>query len=45
MSVVSTGLTEAGVRAEFMQRYDAAVTYYQDLATRIVSTKPSEKYR
>jgi len=45
MSVVSTGLTEAGVRSEFMQRYDAAVTYYQDLATRIVSTKPSEKYR
>jgi phage major head subunit gpT-like protein len=45
MSVVSTGLTEAGVRSEFMQRYDAAVTYYQDLATRIVSNKPSEKYR
>ncbi len=45
MSVVSTGLTEAGVRAEFMTRYESSVTYYQDLATRIVSTKPSEKYR
>ena len=44
-AIVSTGLTEAGVRAEFMQRYDAAVTYFQDLATRIASTKPSEKYR
>jgi len=30
MALINTGLTEAGVRSEFMQRYDAATTYFQE---------------
>jgi phage major head subunit gpT-like protein len=45
MAVVNTGLLTKGLRSEFFNRFEAARTYYQDLATRIVSTGDSETYR
>ena len=38
-------LSVAGLRSEFMERYNAQLTFYQDLATRIPSTKDKENYR
>jgi len=45
MAVVNTGLVAKGLRSEFFERFRATPTYYQDLATRIVSTSDSETYR
>lgn len=45
MAVVSTGLTTKGVRSEFLYRLQSTPTYFQDLATRIVSTTATEQYR
>jgi len=45
MAVVNTGLLTKGLRSEFFNRFEGTSTYYQDLATRIVSTGDSETYR
>jgi phage major head subunit gpT-like protein len=45
MAIIDTGLTLAGLKSEFFQRYDAQQTFYQDLATRIPSTKDKESYK
>ena len=45
MAVINTGLLTAGLRSEFFDRLEGTQTYYQDLATRIVSTSDSETYR
>ncbi len=45
MAVINTGLLTKGLRSEFLDRFDAATTYYQDLATRIQSNTDSETYR
>ncbi len=44
MTVVNTGLTQASIRAEFFQRFDATTTYFADLATRLASTTGKEEY-
>lgn len=44
MTIINTGVTMPGYRAEFMQRLEAVKTYVQDLATRIVSTTKIETY-
>ncbi len=45
MAIINTGLLTKGLRSEFFARYDAAVTYYQDIATRIQSNSDSETYK
>ncbi|MEK6674832.1 MAG: Mu-like prophage major head subunit gpT family protein [Planctomycetota bacterium] len=45
MAIINTGLLTKGLRSEFFSRFDAATTYYQDLATRIPSTSDSETYK
>lgn len=45
MAVVSTGLSAAGLRSEFLNRFDGTPTYFQDLCTRIKSSKDAENYR
>ncbi len=45
MAIIDTGLSLAGLKSEFFQRYDAQQTFYQDLATRIPSTKDKESYK
>ena len=45
MAVINTGLLTKGLRSEFFSRYDAATTYYQDLATRIQSNSDTETYK
>ncbi len=45
MAVINTGLLTKGLRSEFFERFRAAPTHYQDLATRIVSTSDTENYR
>ena len=45
MAVINTGLLTKGLRSEFFNRFDATPTYYQDLATRIVSNSDREDYR
>jgi phage major head subunit gpT-like protein len=45
MAVINTGLLTKGLRSEFFNRFDAASTHFQDLATRIVSTSDSETYK
>lgn len=45
MSVINTGLTEKGIRANFQESFDATQTYHMDLATRIPSDASSESYR
>jgi len=45
MAVINTGLLTKGLRSEFFSRYDAATTYYQDLATRIQSNADTETYK
>ena len=44
MSVLNTGLNEAGLKSEFFQHLSKVQTLYEDLATRIPSNKDSEKY-
>lgn len=45
MAIIETGLLTKGLRSEFFNRFNAATTYYQDLATRIASNGDSETYR
>jgi len=45
MAVINTGLSLAGLRSEFFKRFDATETYWQDLTTRVPSTKATENYR
>ena len=45
MAVVSTGLSAAGIRGEFFNRFNAVTTYYKDLTTRIPSTTQVERHR
>jgi phage major head subunit gpT-like protein len=45
MAVINTGLLTKGLRSEFFNRFGNTPTYYQDLATRIVSTSDQETYR
>jgi len=45
MAVIDTGLLTKGLRSEFFNRFNAASTFFQDLATRIASTADSETYR
>lgn len=45
MAVINTGLITKGLRSEFFRRFGDMPTYYQDLATRIVSTSDKESYR
>ena len=44
-AIVGTGLTLAGLKSEFFQRYDATQTYFADLSTRIPSTRDKENYK
>jgi len=44
-AIVGTGLSLAGLKSEFFQRYDATQTYFADLSTRIPSTKDKESYK
>ncbi len=45
MAVINTGLLTKGLRSEFFNRLEGTPTYYQDLATRIVSNSDREVYR
>jgi len=45
MAVMNTGLSVAGLKSEFLNRFNATQTLFQDLSTRIVSTKDSETYK
>ncbi len=45
MAVISTGLLTKGLRSEFFNRFETTTTYYQDLATRVVSSSDREVYR
>jgi len=45
VAIINTGLLTKGLRSEFFARYDAAGTFYQDLATRIQSNTDSESYK
>lgn len=45
MAVINTGLLTEGLRSEFLNRYQSVPTLYQDLCTRVPSTKAGENYR
>lgn len=45
MAVKDTGLLTRNARSEFFNQFNATPTYYQDLATRIPSTRDVENYR
>ncbi len=45
MAIIDTGLSVSGLRSEFFQRFEAQQTFWQDLATRIPSTKDKESYK
>jgi phage major head subunit gpT-like protein len=45
VAIINTGLLTKGLRSEFFARYDAAMTHYQDLTTRIQSNSDSETYK
>ncbi len=45
MAVINTGLLTKGLRSEFFNRFNAAMTYFQDLSTRIESSSESETYK
>lgn len=45
MAVVNTGLNVAGLRSEFFQRFESTPTVFQDLSTRIQSTKDKETFK
>ncbi len=44
MAIIDTGLTTVGLKSAFFERLEQATTYYQDLATRVVSTTKKETY-
>lgn len=45
MAIINTGLLTKGLRSEFFNRFNAATTQFQDLATRIQSNSDTETYR
>jgi len=45
MAIINTGLLSKGLRSEFLNRFDATTTFFQDLSTRITSNSDSETYR
>jgi len=45
VAVINTGLLTKGLRSEFFNRFEATMTYYRDLATRIQSSSDSETYK
>lgn len=45
MAIINTGLLTKGLRSEFFNRFNATLTHFQDLATRIESTTDSETYK
>ena len=45
MAIVSTGLSVAGLRGDFFNRMAAIQTFWQELSTRVPSTKDSETYK
>lgn len=45
MAVINTGLLTKGLRSEFFNRFEQTPTWYQELATRIVSNADREQYR
>lgn len=45
MAIINTGLLTKGLRSEFFDRFNAAVTYYQDLSSRIQSSSDQETYK
>jgi phage major head subunit gpT-like protein len=45
MAVINTGLLTKGLRSEFFNRFEGTPTYYQDLATRVVSSSDRETYK
>jgi len=45
MAVVSTGLSEAGTRAEFFARFQAVQAIWSELCTRIPTTRDHEHFR
>lgn len=45
MAIINTGLLTKGLRSEFLNRFEAATTHFQDLTTRIQSNSDSETYR
>lgn len=45
MAVISTGLTEKGLRSEFFNRFDAVPTHFGDWSTRVASTSDKETHK
>ena len=45
MAIINTGLLTKGLRSEFFNRFESVRTYYQELATRVVSSTHTEVYR
>lgn len=45
MTVMNTGLNVAGLRATFFERLRAEIVYFQQLSTRVESTKDIETYK
>lgn len=45
MAVINTGLLTKGLQSEFFNRFQTTPNYFNDLATRIVSTSDRENYR
>ena len=45
MALVGTGITEAGIRAEFFDRLEATPVAWRDLATIVKSSTGTERYR
>jgi len=45
VTIINTGLLTKGLRSEFFNRFNAATTQFQDLATRIQSNSDTETYR
>lgn len=44
-AVINTGLLTKGLRSEFLSRFGSTPQFFQDLATRIVSTGDKEDYK
>ncbi len=44
-AIINTGLLTKGLRSEFFSRYDATLTHFAKLSTRIPSTSDSETYK
>jgi len=45
LAVINTGLLTKGLRSEFLNRFEATTTYFQDLSTRIPSNSDTENYK